>query len=242
MNFPKNFIRGVAGEDTTRGRSFLFFAAGVAAGTGLSGSFSLLVPENGLIALNVPLDPLRLGSLSTRTTHPFYMARWNELIQRLGITGGVRNPFWDKTKGEMTKGCSNQALLGKLLPQSLSCSSPTKGRWKGRGVEHCGYCLPCLIRRAAVKAALAKDETLYTLEDLRAAPLDTRKAEGQQVRSVQYAVERLARRPGLASVLIHKAGPLTDPSAAELLALSHVYGRGMDEVGALLSKVRTSAL
>jgi hypothetical protein len=93
-----------------------------------------------------------------------------------------------------------------------------------------------------VKAALAKDETLYTLEDLRAAPLDTRKAEGQQVRSFQYAVERLARRPGLASVLIHKAGPLTDPSAAELLALSHVYGRGMDEVGALLSKVRTSAL
>ena len=57
------------------GKSFDAFAA-----TGLAPPFSLAVPENGLIALNVPLDPLRLGALSTRTTHPFYIARWNELL------------------------------------------------------------------------------------------------------------------------------------------------------------------
>ncbi len=52
----------VGSENSTRGRSFLFFALGVFAGTGLGNGFVLRVPENGLIALNVPLDPLRLGS------------------------------------------------------------------------------------------------------------------------------------------------------------------------------------
>ena len=50
------------------------------ASTGLARPLILRVPKNGLIALNVPLDQLRLGALSTRTTHPFYIARWNELV------------------------------------------------------------------------------------------------------------------------------------------------------------------
>lgn len=75
MAFPDGFVKDVSAESSTRGRSFLFFALGVFAGTGLGSHFVLRVPENGLIALNVPLDPLRLGSNSTRTTHPYYMAR-----------------------------------------------------------------------------------------------------------------------------------------------------------------------
>src|SRR6266852_896439 len=57
------------------------------AGSGFEKRFVLYVPENGLIALNVPLDPLRLGSFSTRTTHPFYIARWNELLKMVGMNG-----------------------------------------------------------------------------------------------------------------------------------------------------------
>ena len=106
MAFPDGFVRGTTAENTTRGRSFLFFALGVFAGSGLDGPFTLNVPENGLIAVNVPLDPLRLGALSTRTTHPFYIARWNDALTALGIAGCIENPYWDKTKGEMVAACA----------------------------------------------------------------------------------------------------------------------------------------
>ncbi|MGB6945749.1 MAG: Qat anti-phage system QueC-like protein QatC [Bryobacteraceae bacterium] len=241
MDFRNWHVRNVESENTTRGRSFLFFAAGVFAGTGLDDGFTLRVPENGLIALNVPLDPLRLGALSTRTTHPFYMARWNELLAALGISGRVENPYWHKTKGEMVVECANRALLARLAPDSLSCSSPTKGRWKKRTTEHCGYCLPCLIRRAALRHGLGSaDTTSYTVPDLKANVLDTSKAYGQQVRSFQFAIERLQKRPGLAPLLIHKPGPLTDESPARQSALADVYRRGLEELSLLLAGVRTA--
>jgi hypothetical protein len=241
MAFPDGFIRGSAGEDTTRGRSFLFFALGVFAGTGLDGRFTLNVPENGLIAINVPLDPLRLGALSTRTTHPFYIARWNDALTALGIEGRIENPYWDKTKGEMVVACANGALLRDLTPPSLSCAAPTKGRFQGLGTQHCGYCLPCLIRRAALLKGFGPgaDPTVYTIDDLTARALDTRQSEGVQVRSFQVAIERLRARPALAPILIHKPGPLFDESPARQTSLADVYRRGLEEVGAMLAGVRT---
>ena len=241
MSFPEGVVREGGSEKTTRGRSFLFLTLGVLAGAGFAQPFTLRVPENGLIALNVPLDLLRLGSHSTRTTHPFYLERWNELLRVVGIPGRVENPYWNKTKGEMVAGCANPELLKNLVPRSLSCSSPTKGRWQGRGIEHCGYCLPCLIRRAAIEAAWGrgKDITQYTMADLRAHTLDTRQAEGQQVRSFQFAIARLKARPGLEKFLIHKPGPLGD-DPNRLNALADVYRRGMIEVGALLENVHAA--
>lgn len=239
LNFSKDLIRDAGSEETTRGRSFLFLSAGVFVGTGLDGPLTLRVPENGLIALNVPLDVLRLGSLSTRTTHPFYMARWNDLLGALSIPLKVENPYWDTTKGEMIAGCQNRPVLEKLLPHSLSCSSSTKGRWKGHGVEHCGYCLPCIIRRAAVRHGCGADATTYTISDLTSHVLDTRQAEGQQVRSFQLAINRLQRNPELASLLIHKSGPLSDQTTTQKASLAEVYRRGLSEVAALLTNVQT---
>jgi hypothetical protein len=236
MTFGGGLVDGVESESTTRGRSFLFFSLGVAAGAGLGKKFVLRVPENGLIALNVPLDRLRLGALSTRTTHPFYMARWNELLAALGIDGVLVNPYWDKTKREMVNECANRDVLNEAVEHSLSCSSPTKARWKGEPQGHCGYCLPCLIRRASLAAG---DPTEYGVQDLLAHTLDTRQAEGQQVRSFQLAIHRLARRPELARVLIHKPGPLSDhPDRID--AYADVYRRGLEEVGEILDGVKTA--
>ena len=236
MAFRKGLVDGVSSEDTTRGRSFLFFSLGAAAGIGLGHEFTLTVSENGLIALNVSLDPLRLGALSTRTTHPFYMARWNELLKALDICGSIENPYWDKTKGEMVSACADAAILKGIVDRSLSCSSPTKGRWDGNPQGHCGYCLPCLIRRASL---LGDDPTSYGLDDLRKRDLNTTHAEGQQVRSFQLAARRLAKRPELARVLIHKPGPLTD-YPDRLDAYADVYRRGLAEVDRLLTGVTTA--
>jgi hypothetical protein len=239
MNFPAGLVAGSAGEDTTRGRSFLFFACGVFAGSGLDAAFTLKVPENGLVALNVPLDTLRLGSNSTRTTHPFYMSCWKNLVKILGITATVENPYWSKTKGEMIAECANLELLRVLIPDSMSCSSPTKGRWQGQGIQHCGYCLPCIIRRAAIRRGLGSDATTYTLSDLDGHPLNTREAEGQQVRSFQVAIRRLEATPAIASALIYKSGPLVDQGDEQKQALAAVYSRGLLEVAAILANAET---
>jgi len=240
IDFPKGVVKKVSSENTMRSRSFLFIALGVAAGTGLARAFVLNVPENGLIALNVPLDVLRLGSLSTRTTHPFYLARWNELLQKLGIPGTIRNPYWNRTKGEMVAQTKNAKLLRMLTPKSMSCSSPTKGRFKGIGPQHCGYCVPCLIRRASIHKAWGrgKDRTTYTIPSLAAQPLNTQEAEGRQVRSFQVGLARLKKSPGIERLLIHKPGSLRD-EADRLPELAAVYRRGMEEVGALLTRVAT---
>lgn len=240
VDFPKGVVREVASENTMRSRSFLFIALGIAAGNGLGRPFELDVPENGLIALNVPLDLLRLGSLSTRTTHPFYLARWNELLLKIGIPGTVQNPYWNRTKGEMIGQCKNAALLKKLTPKSMSCSSPTKGRFEGIGIQHCGYCVPCLIRRASIHKAWGrgKDRTVYTIPRLTTRPLNTQEAEGRQVRSFQFGLARLKATPGIERLLIHKPGSLRDEQD-HLSELAAVYRRGMEEVGAILSKVAT---
>jgi hypothetical protein len=235
MTFPSELVNGVGSEDTTRGRSFLFLSLAAACGSGLQKDFILRVPENGLIALNVPLDELRLGALSTRTTHPFYLARWNEILKTIGIAGRLENPYWNMTKGEMVSACSNKALLRKLAPLSLSCSSPAKGRWAGRPQGHCGYCLPCLIRRAALRGA---DATTYGIADLRANTLDSTESVGQQVRSCQLAIRRIKDRPAMANFLIHKPGPLFDQPDRHA-ELAGVYRRGLEELGMLLRAVRT---
>ncbi len=162
------------------------------------------------------------------------------LLRVLDIDGEVQNPYWDKTKGEMASNCSNGTLLKKLASDSLSCSSPTKGRWNGLGIEHCGYCLPCIIRRASLEAAFGanNDTTRYTVSDLCSKELNTLKAEGVQIRSFQYAIERVKKQPKLANLLIHKPGSLAD-EIANLDQLAAVYHRGLMEVSRLISGVRT---
>src|SRR5579859_5284707 len=236
MTFPTGLVPGVSAENTMRGRSFLFFSIAIFAGSWLQEPFILRAAENGFIAINVPLDTLRLGALSTRTMHPFYIARWNELLRVLGFKGSIENPYRLQTKAEMITNCSNTALLRDLIPSSLSCSSPTKGRWQKRAIEHCGYCVPCLIRRAALLKGFGPgaDPTTYTVQRLSAHDIDTTQAEGEQIRSVQYAIGRLRANPGLAKLLIHKPGPLVDVSPADLTALADVYRRGIKEVETLI--------
>lgn len=237
VGFRKRLVSGSADEDTLRARSFLFFALGVLAATGVGADTAIKVPENGLISLNVPLDPLRLGALSTRTTHPYYMARFNEVLSNIGLGTKLDNDYRHFTKGEMVAGCKNPAVLRDAAALTMSCSSPAKARWRGVEPMHCGYCVPCLIRRASLAAGGGVDGTQYSVPVLPGHTLDTTKSEGEHVRSFHLALRRIAKFPQLARFDIHRPGPLSDHQG-DLSAYEGVYVRGLQEVGRFLDGVK----
>ncbi len=235
IGFPDDLVTGSAPEKSQRGRSFLFFAMAALAADGLTGAPIIYIPENGLISLNVPLDPLRVGAWSTRTTHPFYMARWDELNSRIGFNASFENPYRFQTKGEMLDGCANQNLVRRHAHETISCSSVTKGRWKGLRMGHCGYCVPCLIRRAAFQRAFGTDPTDYpAMPDLTADRINARAAEGEHIRSFQMMARRLAQKPALARLLVYKSGPLPDYDGTDIVAYAEVFRRGIEEVDAIV--------
>lgn len=237
VGFRKNLVQGSEDETTTRGRSFLFFGLAALAASGLDPDTTIYVPENGLISLNVPLDPLRIGAWSTRTTHPFYTARWAELSEHIGLSVTWENPYRFATKGEMLSACANKRFLRRHVAETISCSSITKARWKGLSPGHCGHCVPCLIRRGAIMRAFGNDPTPYTLTSPTAQPLNSKRAEGVEIRSFQMMARRLSQHPELARILVHKTGPLTDYTDGEVADYSAVFARGIEEVGAIVNNV-----
>lgn len=223
-------------ENSQRSRSFLFYSMAAMVADALGLTDNILIPENGLIALNVPMDPLRIGSSTTRTAHPHFISSMGELASMVGMSTRFENPYRFKTKGEMVAECRNPKLLKRIAPKSMSCSSPAKVRWMHASPQHCGHCLPCLIRRASLQRGLnGKDTTKYYLDDLRAKTLDSKRAEGKDIRSLLYAVDTITRSPAKLPYLVRKPGPLP-PS--ELQDYANVYARGMDEVRALLEGVK----
>lgn len=147
------------GEDSTRGRSMVFYAFAAIASASINRKsaepIDLYVPENGFISLNVALSPGRLGSLSTKTTHPIYMSGLQNLWNHLGVPLNLKFPYRFKTKGEMMKECLDQDLLMDLVKDSVSCAK------YGRKHIHCGVCVPCLVRRAAFMKVGWEDYTKY---------------------------------------------------------------------------------
>lgn len=232
MVFDQDFIPDGGNENSTRSRSFLFIALGILAISGMNNVNMLQVPENGLIALNIPLDDLRVGSHSTRTTHPFYMNNWNKVLHILGLDISVVNPYWNKTKGEMAAECLNKEFLRLTMSKSFSCSSPTKVKWKGLPPpQHCGYCVPCIIRRAAMNKAFGRngDTTAYTSGIIKELINGHLNSEGIQLRSFQYAIKRIKENPTIADLLIYKTGPIQG-TQDYINELADIYKRGLLEV------------
>jgi hypothetical protein len=225
---PKGVSR--RSEPTTRGRSILFLALGVAVASGL-GAGRLVVPENGPISLNIPLTNSRLGSFSTRTTHPYLMALLREFLTTIGIDIEVELPYRFLTKGEMIRQCKNLRLLKRSVASTMSCAHPQANRFAKKNPNlHCGYCVPCIIRRAAIRAVMS-DPTDYAYEDL-SEPLGGKR--GSDFRAYKMALDRYRRKaPRLSDVLV--AGPLQG-SDAELREYLSVFNRGLDEVRRFLRR------
>lgn len=218
-------------KDTSqRARSIIFLAFGVVVATALASyqagaSVPLYVCENGFIAINPPLTGGRIGSLSTRTAHPQFLALFQDMLNAAGIRVVIRTPYAEKTKGEMLRECLDQSLLRKLAGTSTSC-----GRFQKFNYNHCGRCVPCQVRRAAFLAWGQTDPTKYVFEEL--GRDDERHAAFDDVRSVGMALA--ATQDGGFDNWLGSA--LSWPRISKRTATKDMLRRGLAELGSLHSK------
>lgn len=220
--------QGREGEPSTRARSIVFFAfSGIAAdhlaALNQVAQVDVYVPENGLISLNVPLNAGRVGSLSTKTTHPVFMHRLQGLWHLLGIPATLRLPYAAKTKGEMLQECADRDTLAAVGGSSTSC-----GRFGHYGLRHCGRCVPCMVRRASfLHAGLADTTATYVYPDLNGAQRDQ---GADDVTALATAVLKVEED----GVRAFTAGQFSFAEPAHRRELEGVVERGLKELGALL--------
>jgi Queuosine biosynthesis protein QueC len=212
-----------------RTRSFNFLAYGALAATAIAQfrgwpRVDLIVPENGHIALNPPLTPRRIGSHSTRTTHPFFLTAIQRIMDEVGLPVAINNPLRHQTKGEMmSRQAKATSSFATTAIDTVSC-----GKWKRKN-KQCGHCVPCLIRRAAFHAAAISDDTPYREDDLLRVVTDPRARD--DVISVLTAVSR-SRTKKLEHWVL-QAGPLPQ-ELSERSACVDVFRRGIKELGDFL--------
>jgi 7-cyano-7-deazaguanine synthase in queuosine biosynthesis len=214
------------GESTMRSRSILFLALGTLVGSALGNQSRLVVPENGLISLNVPLTFGRTGSHSTRTTHPYTVALFRRLLEEIGIGLAVELPYRFTTKGEMLRDVKSPDLMKVGVHQTMSCAHPVSGRFRGLSPGHCGYCVPCIIRRAALYSVGLHDEPVRVdLTDPGVSLSPTARADK---RAFEMGLARLRRMTDFeCGAAIQDSGPIEPEHVNDSVA---VYRRGMAEV------------
>lgn len=206
-------------ERSHRPRSFLFLTLGIGIAE-RCGITDVFMPENGLMALNIPLQKSRTGALSTRTAHPLYMMNFIDFTHRItGFNGQVRNPFLMQSKTDMLRGLDSS--LHSLILRSISCARPS--RFNDMGVRHCGYCVPCIHRRIALIEAGIDSERQYAFDVFkRFESLDSSKQ--QDLRAV-----------------VRFASHVVNASTTELQTLILSHGHFPPDIGTLIGTSATNS-
>lgn len=139
-------------EPSRRSRS-LFPLAVAAAACAALGQSEIHVPENGVMAAQLPLTRARVSSFTTRTTHPRWLRGLAEVFSKtLGRRVDLVNPIAGQTKAELVRDVVVPRLGADAIGGTVSCWSA------GRGPLQCGGCLPCLLRRFALETAGVRPE------------------------------------------------------------------------------------
>lgn len=221
-----------SGDDTTlRSRSLAFIGLGLYAADMVPEDVPLLIPENGNIALNVPLTPSRTGSCSTRTVHPHYLELLESTLGGLGVRTPIVNPLEAKTKGECLEECLNQQALREAARASASCAKRGHKRtWLRKDAKQCGRCMPCIYRRAALHKIGLDDETYGRDVCAGEVPLES---EYRYADDFRACVSFLRRNPSPeeTAMLLLQNGRL-EPS--RLPGYAGIVSRAMEEVRGLL--------
>lgn len=134
-------------EETQRTRSFMFLSLAALVARRRSYKDVVMLAENGQMAIHLPLSAARISAFSTHTAHPeFVITMGNILSMILNYEIKIENPFLYMTKSEVVK---------NLFPIHQAQIENTVSCWKASRVSHynhCGICIPCLIRRVALES------------------------------------------------------------------------------------------
>jgi len=211
-----------ADDASQRSRGFLFFAfaAAVAATTG---SNNIISCENGIGAINLPMNWLQLGTQNTRAMHPRTLVEMQVFLELLGLPHlRLELPFLWKTKGEV---CSvlAETPLRDLTRLTVSCDNfpdRTVPRPAPDVEVHCGECTSCMLRRLAVANAGLKEPDVPTVRykvDLCLPMVGSETSHHEHLKYMldQVATLREAIAPNaVAGMLLREFPELTDVAAA----------------------------
>ena len=152
MSSPKNE------ERSQRSRNFLFLAIAGIATTKHDNDSLVLLGENGIGAINLPLSTLMISTMATRGTHPTFLSKMSNLSSHvLGKRIEYSLPNLHLTKGELVKVLKAQGLEG-IVTTTFSCSHLLREKI----TDQCGQCPACIFRRQSLWiAGIAEDERRY---------------------------------------------------------------------------------
>ena len=133
-------------EKGQRTRALLFLAMGVNAAL-QAGAGSLYVFENGIGALNLPLNGTQLGTDNYRGVHPRTLAMAEGFFASvLGKQVYIDNPFMFTSKAEMCRALLDTGLAD-VVRETVSCDGYPQ---RVLGQSQCGCCTSCVLRRQAL--------------------------------------------------------------------------------------------
>jgi len=137
-------------EYTFRSRSFVF-ASLAAAISQMLGKQRILMCENGIVSLNLPIARQLVGARASRTTHPKALACFGLLFEALFEKDPprVENPLFWRTKAEVVQLIGNHGC-SHLIDPTVSCSHVHEISTKQ---PHCGEGSQCVDRRFGVLGA-----------------------------------------------------------------------------------------
>ena len=150
IHFGIHKLKGMREEKGQRTRSLVFLALGAAAAL-QAGVDTLWVYENGIGALNLPLNESQLGVDNYRGVHPRSLMMAESLFElALDQPFRIKNPFLFHTKVEMCRALKHAGLVD-AINCTVSCDSfPLRIPGKP---SQCGYCTSCVLRRQSLYLA-----------------------------------------------------------------------------------------
>jgi 7-cyano-7-deazaguanine synthase in queuosine biosynthesis len=238
-----------AADFTQRSRGFLFASLGAAL-AGQLGLTRVVLPDNGVVSVNLPINGQIVGTMASRSTHPKFLWHFNRLVAPMFANPvRVENTLEFKTRPEVLS-ILPSAGWEPLLQETASCSHP-RGRTSAQ--PHCGQCSQCVDRRFGTIAAGLEEHDLAERYQLDIFAQGLPEGEARTISESYVRFARWARRQEPEQLFI-SLSELSDaivpdcpnvPETADAMArlhlrhadsvvrvLSTMFGRYQDQLGA----------